>query len=112
MKCAKYQGLRVFRQNNTKKRGDYVGFFGGGSFVGSTFNYDWVEEKTVLSGNNSFIISNTIPANSILRIVDKKYGQEWFEGIHFTRNGQVITLTETSLQEQITFQVYCFKNIN
>lgn len=72
----------------------------------STANkYFWTEEKTVNAGSNSFTLTNTVQSYMKLLIKDKTYVAEWLEGIHWNRNGQVITLTESALLETLTFRI-------
>lgn len=68
-------------------------------------NYLWTEEKIIYSGNNYFSLSNTVDDGDQLKIIDKKYYATWIEGEHWTREGQRITLTEPSIQEDLTFEV-------
>jgi len=71
-------------------------------------NYLWEETKAILSGGNSLTLTNTIGINHKLVIKDTKYGSEWFKDIHWTRSGQTITLTESSLSEDLTFVITNF----
>jgi hypothetical protein len=70
-----------------------------------TTNYVWIEEKTINTGSNSFTLTNSVGTGQKLIIYDKTYGVQWFETLHWTRSGQVVTLTETSLVETLTFQI-------
>ena len=71
-------------------------------FTSKRFKY---EEKTINAGNNSFTLTNLVGQNDKLIITDLKYGQEWLKDIHYTRSGQVITLTEMALDETLTFRI-------
>jgi len=80
----------------------------GNQIINVKVTYKWMEEKTVPIGSRTLTITNPIPIGAKIRIHDKTYGQEWFEGIHWTRSGSTITFTETSFTEVFVFQIYCF----
>ena len=77
-------------------------------FRNRKLGFKWYEEKTVASGANSFTLTNTVPVGAVLKISDSKYGVEWDLTAHWTRSGQVVTLTESSLAESLTFQIWCY----
>ena len=68
----------------------------------------WYETKTVNVGSNSFNTTKTIPIGGKLRLVDTKYGIEWYNPTHFTVSGNTVTFTETSFSESLTFEIWCF----
>jgi lipopolysaccharide export system protein LptA len=86
-----------------------MSFYSGGGFASANpINYEWVEEKTILTGNNDFTLTNIVPAGGEVLMVDKKYGHVWSEPEHFGRVNQIITLTEAALSEDLTFRIFCF----
>jgi hypothetical protein len=71
----------------------------------NNINYLWIEEKTINAGSNSFTLTNSVTTGQKLTVVDKKYGVEWIEGVHWNRSSSVVTLTESSLVETLTFRI-------
>lgn len=71
--------------------------------LAQSHKYFWQEEKTILSGNNSFTLTNTVEPHMTLEIYDRQYGCQWFSPENYTINGQIVTLTETALSEDLTF---------
>lgn len=76
--------------------------------IGKKYNYKWKETKTVNSGSNTFTLTNSVPVGGVLKIYDQKFGIEWFSPQHWTISGSTVSLTETSLYETLTFDIYCF----
>jgi hypothetical protein len=76
--------------------------------IGKKYNFKWYDVKTVSAGGNSFTTSYNIVTGSKLRICDTKYGVEWSNPTHYTVSGNVITFTESSFVESLTFQIWCF----
>lgn len=72
------------------------------------YKFRWRESQTINSGSNSFTLTNTIPENGVLKIVDTKYGAEWSTPAHYTVSNQTVTLTESALSETLTFIIDCF----
>lgn len=70
--------------------------------------YLWIEEKTINKGGNSFTLTNPHVNGQELWVRDTKYGQEWIKGLHYNVNGQVVTLTESALDETLTFKIVNF----
>lgn len=71
--------------------------------LAQSHKYFWQEEKNILSGNNSFTLTNTVEPHMTLEIYDRQYGCQWFSPENYTINGQIVTLTETALSEDLTF---------
>lgn len=87
-----------------------MGFFSG-SFIQADINsFEWYEEKTVLAGANSFTLTNIVPADGELLIIEKNYGVIFAKTLHWTRTNQVVTFT-SAIPEQMIFQIYCFKKV-
>ncbi len=85
-----------------------MAFYSGGFAQANPINYEWLEEKMILTGNNDFTLTNIIPADGEILIIDKKYGHVWSEDVHYTRVNQIVTLTEPALSEDLTFKIFCF----
>lgn len=85
--------------------GSSWGYIATANIVPRSPNYLWVEEKTINKGGNSFTLSNQAGQNHRLMITDLKYQVEWFENMHWTKSGNVITLTESALDETLTFRI-------
>lgn len=69
--------------------------------------YKWTEEKTITVGNNSLTLDTLIEDSNKLLIIDRKYGAEWIENREWNRIGQVVTFTESSFIEDMTFIIIC-----
>lgn len=87
-----------------------MGFFSGGGLMSSPpVNYEWYEEKTILQSNNSFVLGNAVPEGGELLIINKEYGLVFTKDIHWNRVNQVISFIEDGFDENMEFQIYCFK---
>ena len=89
-----------------------MGFFGGGLIVANTANIanlDWYEEKTVVAGMPTFVLTNIVPEGSELLIINSTYGLVFSKGINYSKTGQVITIVDDGLSVNSVFQIWCFK---
>lgn len=68
--------------------------------------YKWIEQKTIPIGSNSIILDNAYTEGQELLIFDINYGCKWERGVHWNIEGQVITFTETSFQDEMIFKIY------
>ena len=63
---------------------------------------------TVPVGSNTITLANLPKNDHKLLIYDIKYSCIWVEGLHWNRSGNIITFTESSFDEELTFVIYNF----
>lgn len=65
--------------------------------------YFWIEEHTILQGDNTLTLINTYGVDDVLVVKDRQYGLEWFSPENYTLVGQVMTFD--TMAETLTFRI-------
>jgi len=67
--------------------------------------YFWKETKSIMSGGNTFTLTNSLKTTDELLIYDTTYNAIWQEGQNWNKSGQNIVFT-SNMPENLSFKIF------